>query len=118
MLLPPSLIFKRWTNDVKLTTLTTSNEVGSTEQDELIQMVRYGSLNSDTNLLNFYASKLDNSFAYVKNEIARLTAYCKNAFDQTSSNQDGQASESSRGHQDNPNIVRDPINVKTKGMGN
>ncbi|KAM6547389.1 hypothetical protein CsatB_019065 [Cannabis sativa] len=117
MLILPSLILKRWTNDAKLTTLTTSNEVGSTEQDELIQMARYDSLNSDTNLLNIYALTLDNSFAYVNNKIAHLTAYCKDAFDQTSK-QDEQASESSRGHQDNPNIVRDSINVKTKGMGN
>ena len=42
-------------------------------------MSRYDSLNSDANLMNFYASKVDSSFKLVKDEMVRLTTLFKEA---------------------------------------
>ena len=48
-------------------------------------MSRYGSLNSDTQMMNYYASKVKSSYKIAKEEIARLTAMFKDAFHANSS---------------------------------
>ncbi|KAF4391798.1 hypothetical protein F8388_017393 [Cannabis sativa] len=114
--LPPSLILKQWTKEA--TTSSTPPEQGvSNNQEQLTQMERYDSLTSDTNMLNFYASRMDSNFIFAKQEIARITAYCKDAFEQNLGSPTP-VQVPHMGHQNNPNIVRDPVIVKTKGMRN
>uniref|UniRef100_A0A803PHZ8 Protein FAR1-RELATED SEQUENCE n=1 Tax=Cannabis sativa TaxID=3483 RepID=A0A803PHZ8_CANSA len=114
--LPPLLILKQWTK--KATTSSTPPEQGvSNNQEHLTQMERYGSLTYDTNMLNFYASRINSNFIFAKQEIARITAYCKDAFEQNLGSPTP-VQVPHMGHQNNQNIVRDPVIVKTKGMEN
>ena len=76
-------------------------------------MSRYDSLNSDANLMNFYASKVDSSFKLVKDEMARLN---QGGIENMSiQNRDGQVRSS--GYRENPNIIKSLKIVKTKDSG-
>ncbi|PON56561.1 hypothetical protein TorRG33x02_296110 [Trema orientale] len=78
-------------------------------------MSRYGSLTSDCALMNFYASRLESSFKYAKSEIARLTNFFKHEYEQIPLRSNDDHVILCR-HCDNPNIIRDPVKVKTKGL--
>ena len=53
-------------------------------QQELVEMSKYGSLNLDANLMNFYASKVESSYLHAKKEMARLTVTFKQAYENRS----------------------------------
>ncbi|KAM6569651.1 hypothetical protein CsatB_017636 [Cannabis sativa] len=79
-------------------------------------MARFGSLSSLTYNLTFYASKSEDSYNRAKEEIERLTLMFKEEFD-LSSNLEGEMPQPGR-YRNNPNIIKDPEVVRTKGMGN
>ena len=116
-IIPTSLILPRWCKDAKTSSANFSTPQADDNQRLLVEMSRYGSLNSDANLMNFYASKVESSFKLAKDEIARLTTLFKDMFENMpTQNEDSQGPV--RGHRHNPNIIRDPRIVKTKGSGN
>ena len=88
--------------DAKFTSYIQING-SSNKQDDLIQMARYDLLNIETNLMNYYASKVETSFYTTKNEIARLTVMFKEACEM-SSNQDSNHCTSS--YSNNPTLSR------------
>ena len=57
----------------------------SDNQREVFEMSKYDSLNSDAQMMNYYASKVESSYKIAKEEIARLTAMFKDAFHANSS---------------------------------
>ena len=113
-LTPPSLFIKRWCKDAKSTSHAQNNG-SSNQQDDLIQMSRYDSLNTNTNLMNYCASKVEISFYTAKNEIARLTAMFKKACEMKSNHNSNYCTSS---YHNNPNIIKDLVIVRTKGVGN
>ncbi|PON48695.1 hypothetical protein PanWU01x14_235720 [Parasponia andersonii] len=86
----------------------------SIQQEESIQLCRYGALNSDANMINYYASKVESSYKTVKNEIARLTVIFKDTFETNSTN-NNHTQRASTNYKSNPDIVRDSIVVRAKG---
>ena len=77
-------------------------------------MSRYGSLNSDAQMMNYYVSKLESSYKITKDEIAHLTAMFKDSLEGNFSTIN--TSQITPGSFcTNPNIIRDPIVVQTKG---
>ncbi|PON76978.1 hypothetical protein TorRG33x02_241630 [Trema orientale] len=104
---------KRWCKDAKSNSHVPIPEP-STQQEEHIQLSRYGALNSEANTMIYYVSKIEASYKTAKDEIARLTALFKSAFETNSASKNN-SSRTPRNYRSNPNIVRDPIIVKTKG---
>lgn len=49
-------------------------------QPNLVKLSRYRSLNLVANMMNYYASKVDNSYKITKDDISRLTAVFEEAF--------------------------------------
>ncbi|PON80105.1 hypothetical protein PanWU01x14_005550 [Parasponia andersonii] len=70
----------------------------------------------DCTLMNFYTSRLKSSFKYAKSEIVRLTSFFKHEYKQISLRSNDDHVILGR-HHDNPNIIRDLVNVQTKGSG-
>ena len=116
-IIPRSLILPRWCKDAKTSITNFSTPQADKNQRQLVEMSQYGSLNSDSKLMNFYASKVESSFKLAKDELARLTAQFKEAFENIST-QTEDSKEWAGGHRQNPNIIRDPRVVKTKGSCN
>ena len=56
--IPSSQIIKRWCKDAKSKALLLLPQP-SDNQKELFEMSRYGFLNSDANMMNYYASKVE-----------------------------------------------------------
>ncbi|PON52480.1 hypothetical protein PanWU01x14_208780 [Parasponia andersonii] len=104
---------KRWHKDAKSNSHVRIHEP-STQQEERIQLSKYGALNSETNTMIYYASKVKASYKTAKDEIARLTALFKSTFERSSASNNN-SSRTPGNYRSNPNIVRDPIIVKTKG---
>ena len=77
-------------------------------------MARYGALNSETNMMNFYASRVERSYFTAKKKIARLTAMFKTTYKSNNINNNSSLS----GHQNNPNIIKDPVVMRTNGSSN
>ena len=67
-----SLIMKRWCKDAK-SKFPLQHPQPADYQRELYEMSRCNSLNSDAQMMNYYASKLESSYMIAKDEIARLT---------------------------------------------
>ena len=76
-------------------------------------MSRFGSLNSDAQMMNYYASKLESSYMIAKDEIARLTTMFRDAFHASSSSTNNTQANPST-FCNNCNIIMDPIVVRTK----
>ena len=79
-----SLIIKRLCKDAKSESPLLLPEP-SDNQTELFEMSRYDSLNSDAQMMNYYASKLECSHKIANDEITLLTAMFKAAFQENSS---------------------------------
>ena len=77
-------------------------------------MARYGALNSETNMMNFYASRVERSYFTAKKKIARLTAMFKTTYESNNINNNSSLSR----HQNNPNIIKDPVVMRTNGSSN
>ncbi|PON83853.1 hypothetical protein TorRG33x02_204040 [Trema orientale] len=104
---------KRWHKDAK-SNLHVHIPEPFTQQEERIQLSRYGALSSEANTMIYYASKVETSYKTAKDEIARLTALFKNTFE-TNSASNNNSQQTPGNYRSNPNIVRDPIIIKTKG---
>ncbi|PON52479.1 hypothetical protein PanWU01x14_208770 [Parasponia andersonii] len=74
---------KRWHKDAKSNSHVHIHEP-STQQEERIQLSKYGALNSEANTMIYYTSKVEASYKTAKDEIARLTALFKSAFETSS----------------------------------
>uniref|UniRef100_A0A803PK85 CCHC-type domain-containing protein n=1 Tax=Cannabis sativa TaxID=3483 RepID=A0A803PK85_CANSA len=106
-IIPNSLLLKRWSIDAK--TIDEDTELNPCEY------ARYGALNSDANMMNYYASQSTTHYNIAKEEIARLTTMFKEGFEIGESSCSAPAP---RSYRDNPNIIQDPTRVRTKGTGN
>ena len=109
-----SLLLKRWHKDAKTSFLLPDLNIHKSYiERELVEMSRYGSLNWDANLMNFYASKVKSSYLHSKEEMARLIATFKEEYENRSiSNIDTEPRSSE--HRHNPNIIKDMVIVKLK----
>ncbi|PON35386.1 hypothetical protein PanWU01x14_336780 [Parasponia andersonii] len=74
----------------------------------------YRALNLDANTKNYYASKVESSYKTTKDEIVRLTAIFKDAFETNSTN-NNHTQRASTNYMSNSNIVIDSIVVRAKG---
>ncbi|PON51926.1 hypothetical protein PanWU01x14_213390 [Parasponia andersonii] len=84
------------------------------KKDGSITIKRYGALNSEANTMIYYASKVEALYKTAKDEIARLTALFKSAFE-TNSASNKNSIRTPCNYRINLNIIRDLIIVKTKG---
>ena len=111
---PRSLLLKRWRKDANnASQLAIQHTQARDTQRELVEMSRYGSLKSSANLMNFYASKVESSFNIAKEERAKFTAAFKEAHE-TQLKSDDAMQCTTYGHHANPNIIRDPVIVRSK----
>ncbi|XP_060969971.1 protein FAR1-RELATED SEQUENCE 9-like [Cannabis sativa] len=113
--IPNTLLMKRWSKSAK-TNLHLHFNPPAQEQQHIYEMARFGSLSSLTYNLTFYAAKTEDSYTRAKEEIERLTLMFKEEFEM-SSNPEGQTPQPGR-YRNNPNIIKDPEVVRTKGTGN
>ncbi|KAM6588590.1 hypothetical protein CsatA_011195 [Cannabis sativa] len=113
--IPNTLLMKRWSKSAK-TNLHLHFNPPAQEQQHIYEMARFGSLSSLTYNFTFYAAKTEDSYTRAKEEIERLTLMFKEEFEM-SSNPEGQTPQPGR-YRNNPNIIKDPEVVRTKGTGN
>ncbi|KAM6583260.1 hypothetical protein CsatB_010262 [Cannabis sativa] len=113
--IPNTLLMKRWSKSAK-TNLHLNFNPPAQEQQHIYEMARFGSLSSLTYNFTFYAAKTEDSYTRAKEEIERLTLMFKEEFEM-SSNPEGETPQLGR-YRNNPNIIKDPEVVRTKGTGN
>ncbi|XP_062089404.1 protein FAR1-RELATED SEQUENCE 5-like [Humulus lupulus] len=114
-IIPNSLLLKRWSLHAK--SHPENMEISQPIQEESVhcEMSRFGALNSDATMMNFYASKSPQYFNTAKEEISRLTAIFKEGMDIQGVSQ---GTSTRRSYRENPNIMQEPVRVRTKGQGN
>ncbi|XP_062100670.1 protein FAR1-RELATED SEQUENCE 1-like [Humulus lupulus] len=114
-IIPNSLLLKRWSLHAK--SHSKNMEISQPIQEESVhcEMSRFGALNSDVTMMNFYASKSPQYYNTAKEEIARLTAIFKEGIDIQGVSQ---GTSTRRSYRENPNIMQDPVRVRTNGQGN
>ncbi|KAJ7945145.1 Protein FAR1-RELATED SEQUENCE 5 [Quillaja saponaria] len=71
--IPKNLIHSRWTKSAKSTAQFLHNASPPVSDDHIIQMVRYGDLDSSLSILCYLASKSDQGYNMMTSELARLT---------------------------------------------
>ncbi|XP_060961031.1 protein FAR1-RELATED SEQUENCE 5-like [Cannabis sativa] len=113
--IPNSLLMKRWSKSAK-TNLHLHFYPPAQPQQHIYKMARFGSLSSLTYNFTFYATKSEDSYNRAKEELERLTLMLKEEFD-LNSNPEGETPQPGR-YRSNPNIIKDPEVVRTKGTGN
>ncbi|XP_060969937.1 protein FAR-RED IMPAIRED RESPONSE 1-like [Cannabis sativa] len=113
--IPNSLLMKRWSKSAKINLHLHFNPPAQPQQ-HIYEMARFGSLSSATYNFTFYAAKSEDSYNRAKEELERLTLMFKEEFD-LNSNPEGETPQPGR-YRSNPNIIKDPEVVRTKGTGN
>ncbi|KAF4375247.1 hypothetical protein F8388_001004 [Cannabis sativa] len=110
--IPESLILTRWRKDVKT---SSSTQVGehSSEHQKMTQLSRFGALNAYSNSMNFFASHSEATFQMAKMELEKLNTIFRASYEE---GQNSQNSQPTTTYRDNPNIIQDPVRVRTKGM--
>ncbi|KAF4393129.1 hypothetical protein F8388_012638 [Cannabis sativa] len=110
--IPESLILTRWRKDVKT---SSSTQVGehSSEHQKMTQLSRFGALNAYSNSMNFFASHSEATFQMAKMELEKLNTIFRAYYEE---GQNSQNSQPTTTYRDNPNIIQDPVRVRTKGM--
>ncbi|KAF4351523.1 hypothetical protein F8388_006436 [Cannabis sativa] len=110
--IPESLILTRWRKDVKT---SSSTQVGehSSEHQKMTQLSRFGALNAYSNSMNFFASHSEATFQMAKMELEKLNTIFRASYEEGHNSQNSQPTTTYR---DNPNIIQDPVRVRTKGM--
>ncbi|KAF4393508.1 hypothetical protein F8388_023312 [Cannabis sativa] len=110
--IPESLILTRWRKDVKT---SSSTQVGehSSEHQKMTQLSRFGALNAYSNSMNFFASHSEATFQMAKMELEKLNTIFRASYEE---GQNSQNSQPTTTYRDNPNIIEDPVRVRTKGM--
>ncbi|KAF4364925.1 hypothetical protein F8388_020639 [Cannabis sativa] len=110
--IPESLILTRWRKDVKT---SSSTQVGehSSEHQKMTQLSRFGALNAYSNSMNFFASHSEATFQMAKMELEKLNTIFRASYEE---GQNSQNSQPTTTYCDNPNIIQDPVRVRTKGM--
>ncbi|KAF4354089.1 hypothetical protein F8388_002489 [Cannabis sativa] len=110
--IPESLILTRWRKDVKT---SSSTQVGehSSEHQKMTQLSRFGALNAYSNSMNFFASHSEATFQMAKMELEKLNTIFRASYEEGHNSQNSQPTTTYR---DNPNIIQDPVTVRTKGM--
>ncbi|XP_062113927.1 protein FAR-RED ELONGATED HYPOCOTYL 3-like [Humulus lupulus] len=114
-IIPNSLLLKQWSIHAKSEDENTEETQATDEHTVQCEMSRFGVLNLDATMMNFYASKSPIYFKTTKNEISRLTIIFKEGFE---IHRDANNTHRTCTYRDNPNIIQDPIRVRTKGQGN
>lgn len=115
--IPNSLIMSRWTINAKSPLHQhppPHNEVPS----EIMEMGRFGSLNSDFYHLAYYATKVEDYYNETRMELARLTLKFKSLMESQPSNVDPHNAEVSEDDEPSFTIHRDSLVVRNKGTGN
>ncbi|CAL9021666.1 unnamed protein product [Prunus brigantina] len=109
--IPPALIMKRWIKSAQIDTCREFIGKGEDTTNEVVEMVRYGSLSAMSNKVYFYTSKSADGYAILMNEFSRWEGICEGLRqkEEETSLKLGSA------EQCPPNIVKDPNIVKTKG---
>ncbi|KAF4384529.1 hypothetical protein F8388_003836 [Cannabis sativa] len=109
--IPESLILTRWRKDVKT---SSSTQVGehSSEHQKMTQLSRFGALNAYSNSMNFFASHSEATFQMAKMELEKLNTIFRASYEEGQNSQNSQPTT----YHDNPNIIQDPVRVRTKGM--
>ncbi|KAM6548782.1 hypothetical protein CsatB_020458 [Cannabis sativa] len=110
-----SLLMKRWSKSAK-TNLHLHFYPPAQPQQHIYEMARFGSLSSLTYNFTFYAEKSEDSYNRANEEIERLTLMFKEEFE-LNSNPEGETPQPGR-YRNNPNIIKDPEVVRTKGTRN
>ncbi|XP_030483329.2 protein FAR1-RELATED SEQUENCE 5-like [Cannabis sativa] len=110
--IPESLILTRWRKDVKT---SSSTQVGehSSEHQKMTQLSRFGALNAYSNSMNFFASHSEATFQMAKMELEKLNTIFRASYEE---GQNSQNSQPTTTYRDNPNIIQDPVRVRTKGI--
>ncbi|KAF4358478.1 hypothetical protein G4B88_020156 [Cannabis sativa] len=110
--IPESLILTRWRKDIKT---SSSTQVGehSSEHQKMTQLSRFGALNAYSNSMNFFASHSEATFQMAKMELEKLNTIFRASYEE---GQNSQNSQPTTTYRDNPNIIQDPVRVRTKGM--
>ncbi|XP_060969048.1 protein FAR-RED IMPAIRED RESPONSE 1-like [Cannabis sativa] len=113
--IPNSLLMKRWSKSAKINLHLHFNPPAQPQQ-HIYEMARFGSLSSLTYNFTFYAAKSEDSYNRAKEELERLTLMFKEEFDLNSNH--GRRDATTGRYRSNPNIIKDPEVVRTKGTGN
>lgn len=116
MSIPNSLIMRRWTINAK-SPLHQHPPPYNEVPIEIMEMARFGSLNSDFNHLAYYATKVEDYYNEARTEITRLTLKFKALME---SQPNKTVSHNSKLSEDDPsfNILRDSLVVRNKEIGN
>ncbi|CAL2252763.1 unnamed protein product [Prunus armeniaca] len=107
----PALIMKRWTKSAQTDTCMEFIGKGKDTTNEVVEIVRYRSLNAMSNKVCFYASKSAEGYAMLMNEFSRWEGFCEGL------RQKEEKTSLKLGTADQcpTNIVKDLNIVKTKG---
>ncbi|KAF4365952.1 hypothetical protein F8388_019196 [Cannabis sativa] len=94
---------------------SSSTQVGehSSEHQKMTQLSRFGALNAYSNSMNFFASHSEATFQMAKMELEKLNTIFRASYEE---GQNSQNSQPTTTYRDNPNIIQDPVRVRTKGM--